>query len=277
MKDKNKSIVGDIDDDTHLSSPTVSVILIALSVLFLGLIFWVFYGKVTNKDHLKGVVFPSQGTVGVNVPHSGSIRTLFIHKGDKVVAGQSLALVSIADAYSILSAPSDGVVLSYLPENADFQSFESIVNILSESTSDKVSSVIAFADFNTYRDLQKGQFVQVTPSNESRDRVGYVEGVVKYISPYPISQEEAVRTIQDVSIAGEIFPDQGAVFLVEIELERDYDNPDGLKWSFPLKEVIDMSVGTYCDIQVVVKSRSIYHYLLENVQEKRNALRLWQK
>jgi len=50
---------------------------------------------------------------------------------------------------------------------------------------------------------------------------------------------------------------------------------ENLSWSFPQKEVIDMNVGTFCNIEVVVRDRSIFEYLTENIRETTNKVRLW--
>lgn len=275
---KNKSTGLDrVDEYIQLTGTSTPITLTALSILFIAVFIWVFFGKISDKAYVKGVIFPSQGTVAVNLPNNGLVRTLFIHKGDKVTEGQTLALVSIDGSYSIVSAPCDGEVLSYIVEGGEFNPFEGIVNILPAEKASKVNTLVALADFKTSRDLKPGQKAQVTPSYDSRERIGYIEGEVRSIVPYPISRQEADRFFENESIVDEIFPESGAVFMVEIDLKPDETDPSGLLWSFKGKEEHDASVGTYCNVQVIVKSRSLFAYLMENVQDKSNAMKLWLK
>ena len=263
--------------NVKVSMLPVRVALIAISALALGILAWCFFGQMTDKEYFQGVVFPSEGTNGVNIPNSGVVKTLFVHKGDHVVTGQSLALVSVSGAYSIVSAPSDGIVLSFVQENEPFEAFEDIVDLLSNSGSGPVRSVTAFADFNSKRFLAPGQTAQVTPANETRERVGYVNGRVVHVSEYPVSKSEAVLKLQNESLANEIFPDKSSVFEVEIALDADPSDPDALSWSFKSDESLDMSVGTFCNIEVIVKSRNVFRYMMENAREKKNAFRIWLK
>jgi len=259
----------------HVSRVSSTVILLALTILAIGLIFWCSFGTMTDREHLKGVVFPVEGTESIFVPNDGFVRQVFIHKGDVVEKGQSLALISVGESYSILSSSASGIVLSYVQENEPFKAFESVVNLLSSEQASSVKTMVAYANFSNKRFMQPGQEVQVTPANETRERIGFVRGTVKSVAAYPITRSEAILKLQNPSLVDEIFPDNRSVFEVEIELSESLTNPSGLDWSFPHKEAVEMGVGTFCNIDVIVRSRSLFKYLFENVQEKENAVKLW--
>jgi len=261
---------------TRISSVPVKIVIGAILILCITIVIWCLFGTVTDKEYMKGVVFPSDGTIGVNIPKSGTVESIFVQKGDVVTKGQVIALISVAGSHSVLSSAGDGVVLTYLPENSSFSAFEDIVDILPSYLSDKmVRSVTAYANFTSKRFLRPGQSAQVTPTNEKRERVGYVRGHIKNVAQYPTSRQEAVAKLQNPSLVQEIFPDESSVFEVEIELETDPDDPDKLNWSFFSDEDIDMSVATFCNVEVVTKSRSFFDYILENVREGGNKLLLW--
>ena len=117
--------------------------------------------------------------------------------------------------------------------------------------------------------------IQATPTNETRERVGYVKGVISGLSQYPVSLNEAVIRLDNESLVKEIFPQANSVFWVDIDLELDPNDPEQFNWSFPLTENIDMGVGTFCDIEVIVKSRSLFEYLHENIKESTNKVKLY--
>jgi len=272
MNDKSPLDVGRY---IHVSRVSSTVILVALSILAIGLIFWCSFGSMTDREHLKGVVFPIEGTETVYVPNDGFVRQVFVHKGDIVEKGQPLALISIGESYSILSSTGKGIVLSYIQENEPFKAFESIVDLLSSEQASSIRTMVAYANFSNKRFMQPGQEVQVTPANETRERIGFVRGTVKSVAAYPVTRNEAIMKLQNPSLVDEIFPDNRSVFEIEIELNESVNNPSGLDWSFPHKEAVEMGVGTFCNIDVIVRSRSLFKYLFENVQEKENAVKLW--
>lgn len=278
MSSDNKfSSPSELGGYTRVSMASSKIALSAIAVLTAGILAWCFFGTMTDKEYIQGVVFPSEGTNGVTIPNEGIVKEVFIHKGDQVEPGQALALVSVSGAYSIVSAPFEGVVLSYLPENETFEAFEDIVNLLPSGTESSVTRVTAFANFKSKRFIAPGQTAQITPANETRERIGYVKGKVVSVSAYPVSKREAVQKLQNPSLADEIFPDDASVFEVEIEMETVPGHPDELDWSFKSEEIIDMSVGTFCNIEVIVKARNIFRYMLENVSGTRNSIKLWAK
>lgn len=274
-RDKNEiRDISQVDSYVKVSTPSTYIALAALSVLFVALFVWFFFGKVSDISQIKGVIFPSQGTVAVDLPHKGLVRTVFVHKGDAVSKGQQLALVSIDGSYSIVSAPADGTVLSYLIEGESFEPFEGIVNILPQDNSEIVNTVVALADFKASRDIRVGQKAQITPTYDSRERIGYIKGTIDNVVPYPISREEAAGYFENKSIVDEIYPNSGAVFFVGIKMDIDPKDPTSLQWSFRNSGDLDTGVGTYCDIQVITKSRSMFKYLFEGINEKKHELEL---
>ena len=91
---------------TVLKITALPTYLLAFTVLLMiGAFFvWGFLGTVSDKVYYSGVVFPLQGTSDVSLPNKGMIRTMFVHGGDHVTRGQTVALVSVGDSYSILTS-----------------------------------------------------------------------------------------------------------------------------------------------------------------------------
>jgi len=266
-----------VGDYIKVSTVSTRIILTAMSILAAGFIFWCFCGTITDKEHIEGIVFPSNGAAGAKVPNDGTVRNILVHKGDMVEKGQTIALISVSGSYSLLSAPCSGKVLSFIPENEQFNAFEDIVNLLPEEGYGTVLNMVAYAGYNSSRLIKPGQEIQATPKSETREKVGFVKGRISSVSPFPVSRTEAATKLHNESLVDEIFPDSESAFLVTIELFAEEGHPENLVWSFPLKEKVDMSVGTYCSIDVITKSRSIFQYLMENVQETRNSVKLWTK
>lgn len=269
------STPSELGKSINVTIASEAIMLAALAILCLGVLGWCFFGSVTDREYIKGVIFPSKGTSGANIPSAGTVQKIFVHKGDLVSKGQTLALVAVSGSYSILSAPCDGEVLSFIPENVTFKPFEDIVDLLSDEESDRVRTIVAFANFNAARLFKPGMAVQITPSHETRERIGFVRGRITSVSPYPITRQEADIKLQNPAITDEIFPTDLSVFEVEIEMDPDPEDPSRLDWSFVQKGATDMSVGTFCHIEVVIRDRSIFEYLFENVHESINTVRLW--
>lgn len=254
-------------DNIHLATPSAYLLMATLALLAGALIAWAVLGSVTDKAFMGGVMFPSQGTHGVSIPNKGVVRNLMVHKGDKVVPGQTLAMVSVNDQYSILTATKAGEVLSCKQEQESFDAFEPIVNLLTDSESKTVNTLVAFADFKTQRELSTDLEVQVNPSYLTREKNGFIPGRIVSVSHYPVSEKEAIHKLKISQFAEDIFPLYGAAFEVVIELEMDPNDPTQFNWTFEQDRPVDMSTGTFCNVQVITKRRSIFRYLFENLRE----------
>ena len=106
--------------------------LLALTaILLLGAFFvWGFLGSVSDKVYYSGVVFPQEGTTDVSLPNRGMVRTLFVHSGDHVSKGQSVALISVEDSYSILTSTVEGTVINTKADNESFEAFDPILSVV---------------------------------------------------------------------------------------------------------------------------------------------------
>lgn len=270
-----KSTLADLDEYIHVSSPSLTITILALCAVFVAINLWLIFGSVTDVANIKGIIFPGEGTVSVNVPHAGLVRTVYVHKGDKVTQGQPLALVSIGSSYSILTSPQDGEILNFINENSSFEPFESIVNLVSLNTESACYQIIGFCDFRTSRKAAPGIPAQATPSQDTRERIGYINGKVSHVFQYPVSEKEAKTYLDDATIVQEIFPKEGSAYLINIDLDPDPDDPTGVDWSFKGKDAAEVGVGTYCDVRIILKRRSFFEYLLENASDKKRITDIW--
>lgn len=252
----------------RLSKPSIYLLLLTLAVMAGAFLSWGIFGSVTDKAQMKGVMFPVEGTSEVSVPNPGVVRTLMVHKGDMVIPGQILAMIDVNRQYSTLTATEPGQVLTILQEQQSFDAFQPIVNLLTENTDKQVKTLVAFANFKTVRELDTDLEVQVNPSYLSREKNGYVPAQILSISKYPMSAHEAALKLKNEQFTQAVFPQEGAAFVVEIELEVNPDCPEEFNWTFEQEKHVDMSTGTLCDVQVITKRRSVFRYLFENLREK---------
>ena len=251
--------------------------LLALTVLLLlGAFFvWGFLGSVSDKAYYSGVVFPMQGTTDVSLPNKGMVRTVFVHNGDHVTRGQSVALISIDDSYSILTSTVDGTVISTKVDNEPFEAFEPIVSVVDGSGLETPRSMlIAYIDNAGQRDLRVGMGAQVWPEDEKRDEIGYVKGRVTRIDRYPVSAEEVRQTVKSDDLANRLLESSSMMYRVNIDLLTSPDDPSKYDWSFGEPDDVSMGVGTYCSVLTETRRRSMFQYLFESARTRFRDLEL---
>jgi len=236
---------------------------------------WGFLGTVSDKVYYSGVVFPSEGTTDVSLPNRGMVRTIFVHSGDHVSKGQSVALISVEDSYSILTSTVEGTVISTKVDNEPFEAFEPIISVVSGNQGQtQRSMLIAYIDNAGQRDLREGMSAQVWPEDEKRDEIGYVKGRVTRIDRYPVSASEVRQTLKNEEMAGRLLSSGEMMYQVQIDLLPSPDDPSLYDWSFGQPEDVSMNVGTYCSVLSETRRRSMFQYLFEGARTWFRALKL---
>ena len=262
---------------TVLKITALPTYLLAFTVLLMiGAFFvWGFLGTVSDKVYYSGVVFPLQGTSDVSLPNKGMIRTMFVHGGDRVTRGQTVALVSVGDSYSILTSTVEGTVISTKVDNEPFEAFEPILSVVDgmDPRSGK-AMLIAYVDNAGQRHIKEGMDAQVWPENEKRDEIGYVRGRITRIDRYPVAADVVRQTLRSEEMADRLLTAGTTMYQVNIELFTSAENPAEYDWSFGEPEDVNMNVGTYCSVLTETKRRSMFQYLFEEARTRFRAVKL---
>ncbi|MBQ4388977.1 MAG: hypothetical protein II824_03270 [Bacteroidales bacterium] len=262
---------------TVLKITALPTYLLAFTVLLLiGAFFvWGFLGTVSDKVYYSGVVFPLQGTSDVSLPNKGMIRTMFVHGGDHVTRGQTVALVSVGDSYSILTSTVEGTVISTKVDNEPFEAFEPILSVVDgmDPRSGK-AMLIAYVDNAGQRHIKEGMDAQVWPENEKRDEIGYVRGRITRIDRYPVAADVVRQTLRSEEMADRLLTAGTTMYQVNIELFTSAENPAEYDWSFGEPEDVNMNVGTYCSVLTETRRRSMFRYLFDSARTRFRAVKL---
>lgn len=262
---------------TVLKITALPTYLLAFTVLLMiGAFFvWGFLGTVSDKVYYSGVVFPLQGTSDVSLPNKGMIRTMFVHGGDRVTRGQTVALVSVGDSYSILTSTVEGTVISTKVDNEPFEAFEPILSVVDgmDPRSGK-AMLIAYVDNAGQRHIKEGMGAQVWPENEKRDEIGYVRGRITRIDRYPVAADVVRQTLRSEEMADRLLTAGTTMYQVNIELFTSAENPAEYDWSFGEPEDVNMNVGTYCSVLTETRRRSMFRYLFDSARTRFRAVKL---
>lgn len=250
-----------INEYIRVTGPSLYVLLIALLVCVASVCIWAYYGKVTDSVKVSGIIFPHQGTEGVHVPHDGVVAEVFARRGRYVHRGENLFRFIREGTSGVITAPVSGVVLSYKEENESFKAFESCVYLLPQEESARQGrELVAYVTFKDLRKLAIGMEVQVSPTDLPREEYGYMIGRITEIAAYPTAKEEAVSRFKIEQFATDIFPQETA-FEIKILLDADPENQDKVRWSHKKREDVFISVGTFCDLQIITRKRSVYELI----------------
>ena len=210
-----KRDINQLNDDIKVMSLSPIILMCTIIFLVMSVVLWGFAGTVTEKAHIRGVVFPDSGLIDVCLPQAGVVRSVFVQKGQEVRRGQQLALVSVGNSYSIVMSSGEGVVFSCKQDNETFEPFEPVVSLIDNGAKRNSVILLAYSDLMNLKDIAIGQEVQVWPSNEKTDEVGYVRGHVASVSHYPAKKSEAFKKIKAQEYLDELLPENVTSYEVQ--------------------------------------------------------------
>ena len=264
-----------IGEKVRVTAAPVYLLAAAVLMMIGAFIVWGFLGNVTDKAYYVGVVFPGQGAVDIGLPNKGVVRSMFVHTGDNVRQGQSIALVSIGDSYSFLTSKVNGIVIASRADNEPFEALEPIVSVIDTDAPEGLSQqtqLIAFADYDAQRALRDGMEAQVWPSDEKRDEIGYIRGRITKVVRYPATLEQMGQMVKSQILAQRLREGKDAVYEVRIELLHQAEDSTQYDWSFGVPDDVVISVGTHCSVLTQTKRRSIFQFLFEEAKSKFHAV-----
>ena len=277
--DSNETLQSPLEIGDHLRVTYVPTYLLATAaaVLLVAFIVWGVLGTVSDKVYYSGVVFPTQGTTDIYLPHKGIVRSIMVRDGDIVKKGQAVAIVSVDDSHSFLTSTVNGMVVSSKIDNEPFEAYDPIVSIMEESPTGEQSQrtlLVAYADNDAQRDLRIGMEAQVWPANEKRDEIGYVRGRVVQVVRYPANVDKVRQTLKSEVLAKRLTEQSDVVYEVLIDLQRDPADPNVYDWSFGVPENVSMDFGTYCSVLTETRRLSMFQYLFETSRTQIRNLKL---
>ena len=102
------------------------------------------------------------------------------------------------------------------------------------------------------KDVHPGMEVKISPSNVKPEEFGFVKGRVTYVSDFPDTPAELMRSFQNEVLVKALTND-APVTEVHVEMEKDPHTTSGYRWSSPRGPSLLLSSGTICTAEVITR------------------------
>lgn len=252
-----------INDYIRVTAPPFYLWLLTFLVCVVAAAIWAFNSTVSEFVKINGIAFPHQGIEEVRAPFGGVVTELFVRKGQSVKKGDVLLRYIDNDALRELRSDRSGIVLAHKSRQESFNAYEPSVFLIPEGQDEQMRELIAFVTYADLRKLKIGMSVQATPSDLTREEYGYMYGRITDIDYLPVSQTEVDNHFKMNEFTASIFPSETA-FMVKIKLETDEKSPQGIRWSQQSSRKVRVPIGTFCQLQIVTKTRPVYELLFKH-------------
>lgn len=119
---------------------------------------------------------------------------------------------------------------------------------------------IAFLPVSEGKKIKPGMMVQITPTTVKREELGGIEGKVKTISAYPVTQQGAASLIGNPDILPGLLS-EGAQIAVFAEPQSD-TTPSGYRWSSSKGSQQQITPGTTTSVRITIGERAPITFVL---------------
>lgn len=273
-----------LNEYIKITNPGVWSVILGCMALLIAVGFWSVYGSIPDSVQVKGVVFPQNGVTALIPEAEGRITDVRVKVGDFVQAGQILAVVpqesliqQINDLKSqpspdnqrimrlqleyerksLVVAPVSGIVLNVMGVHETVSPNQTLASIVKQEKFANDKQIICYIPASTAKKLREGMEVQASPSFAPREEYGYMYGHITSIGTYPVTEANILSSLGSTQYAAGLLPDESYVE-VRITLIPDPDSADKIKWSNKKGEGIHLSIGTNCNLLIVIKKIKPY-------------------
>jgi NHLM bacteriocin system secretion protein len=238
-----------------------------------------------------GMIIDSAGVVNVYHDVGGKLSEVLVRPGMRVAKGDVVARLSqpsimseivssrqnipmSANRQQVESGISnfDSVVSKWYQSTAVISDYDGIISEVAVNDGDIVNpgstvictvrrdqgrddvSALMYVPMNSGKRVKKGMVARLAPSGADDTEDGSLMGVVRDISPYPVSSAGIIKNIGNADVTQWILQQLGgAAVEVRVDLVRDPESESGYLWSSIVGNHPIVSAGSSCTGVIVVK------------------------
>ena len=247
-------------------------ILICLAVFFI----WLFGGTIYETVSLRGVASPNTSRGNIYAPTSGIITKAPVRIGDTVNEGDPLVYMpqegpaesaddtgsglSGNDKRSVIRSKISGTVTYILDSNSYVEPGEVVASVVEDDKNGNNDIIKAYIPDGISDLISVGMEAHIMPAYAPQEQYGYIYGFVSAISEYPLTGNQINNLNENLYLSG--MDKQESYIELEITMIRSGERGGDFKWSKSSSIGKKVNPGTHCDIEIVMKKKKPFKWLL---------------
>lgn len=278
-----------LDTLLPITTPINWMALTAIGILLFSVVLWSIFGAFTVKVDGRGMIMDSAGVVNVSHISEGKIKQIYVHSGSKIKKGDLIARMEqpVQDAdtrmsqYNIALSQSDRDAMSRASEH-DAKKTQELVNeyiysdydgivdeIMVETGSiinvgtpicsirrtqnrDELTGVL-YIPVEQGKRVEPGMSIQLSPNGVDTSQSGWLLGVVRSVSQYPISTTAMNKVLGNEQLVQYILNNErGAVMEVKFDLVKDENSESGYLWTSFVGQHKPITAGSFCTGSIII-------------------------
>lgn len=259
----------DIDELDHLvtvTHPRAWLALGAVAALIIVALAWASFGRLDTTVTGQGILLTGGRSLTVSALEDGRLARLLVAPGDRVTAGETVALVEpgglpaatqAAGAQAAVTSPYDGAVGSLQAYAGQFVVAGTPLFTVVPEGEPLVATL--FLPVDVGKTVEPGQEVQIMPTTASADEYGYLRAEIGFVAEAASTPQGMDAVLQNAFLVRQ-FSAAGPVLRVEATLVGDPATPTGYAWSSSDGPPEPITDGTTCTARIVLSSAAPITY-----------------
>ena len=281
-----------LDMTMTITTPMGWMGLIGVMVMLIAVVLWSVFGSFTVKADGMGLIMDPAGVAKVSALSTGTIDELYVHSGDAVKKGQLLVHINMVqenaatrmaqyspelaassreaetrvhefdsrryqkESAEYVYSPYDGIVDEiFAEEGGIIGGGMPLISVRIDIERDYLKGIL-YVPVDKGKRIEKGQTIQLAPNGVDVSQTGYLLGVVRSVSQYPVNPQTMQKNLGNEQLAQWIISaQQSAVMEVTFDLVRDKASESGYLWTSKVGKHKPITAGSFCTGSIIIERR----------------------
>lgn len=233
-------------------------LVLAIVIFLIASTLWGFYGSVPITIQGSGIIMPEGGVHYIIPHHQGMIKSILVEAGHYIRTGDTICTLETTDdrGYSKITdikSTINGRISEVRSLEGDFvESDEKIMSVVPSLQGNEILKAIIFVSVDQGKSLSPGLDVHIQPTNINKEEYGFIKGVVKGVSMYPVSRQRMLALLGTDALVSR-FSDGQVVLEVQVDLNLSSLTISGYQWSTPNGSPFKIYEGTLCNSDFILE------------------------
>lgn len=252
--------------------------IVALVICAASFAIWLFFGTIYESVSLRGIAWPNKSYGDVYSETSGIIAKTTVSVGDKVEAGDILAVIPNDDVLkksnrdnedqvyyeydqkSVIRSKTSGIVTYIIDRNSYVNPGDIVASVMRYDKNGNNDIITAFLSDEKSSLIDLGMEAHIMPDYTPHEEYGYIIGYVSAVSDYSVTGERIYNSDKQLYMS-EMDMNENYIE-VQITMIRTSGEGSRLKWSKATAEDKTVNLGTRCDVDIILQKYKPYRWLL---------------
>lgn len=279
-----------LDMTMPITTPITWMGLIAVALTMLAVIIWSVFGSFTVRADGMGLIMDPRGVSTVTAVMGGRLDRLYIHSGQQIQRGERVAHVEQIQEGASTRMAQYGPELAtseldamnrvhefdarrYQMDESEFiySSFDGIVDELLTTEGSTIASGspictlrltggrkdligVMYVPVDKGKRIKPGQTIQLAPNGTDTSMSGFLIGVVRSVSQYPVSTQAIQKRLSNDHLSQYILQSQqSAVMEVTFDLVKDDTSESGYLWTSTIGDHKPITAGSFVTGSIIIE------------------------